>query len=100
MLHLAAARNVEIGRPVELLAAVPLPVMRMLEPLRLARETVAREDLLEPRHPRFLLQARQLRRVGDECFPEVESDGADHFVIRYSLFVTRQPSSVIRHPFS
>jgi len=78
MLDLAAAGDVAILGPVELLTAAPALSIGSLDPLRRCAEAAAGERPRQLRQTQALVLLRHLGRVGDERFPEIEADGAKH----------------------
>jgi len=66
-------RHVLVARPVELLAAVPNFAIRTFDLL----DGLA-EDCGHAREPDLFVGVREVGRVGDQCFPEVEGDGSKH----------------------
>jgi hypothetical protein len=76
VLDLAPARHVEIGGPVEIVAAMPQRAIRVLDPRGDVAESMRGEDLLHPREAQTLLLPRQLGSVGDQGLPEIEGDGS------------------------
>src|SRR5688572_16231963 len=78
MLDLAAARHVDVARPVEVIAAMPERAVSVLDAVGDVAEAVLAEDVFHARQAQALLLPRELGRIGDEGLPEVEGDGADH----------------------
>jgi hypothetical protein len=75
MLDLSAARYVDVRRPVERVALLPQRAIRMLDALRHVVMPARAQNLFHAVEAQPLLAPREVGRVGDQRFPEIECDG-------------------------